>query len=133
MIFNKNYIIKIRMDYSNFKKIVSNEKKQIYIYKYNNIIKENDANLFKRCFNDWNGVSDDDINILKDTIAKYTDNNINIKGRVNNDYIELFDDNNTRHYYIRFTENIEIYYIEGVYISGMNKEGFELLLMMLSF
>lgn len=133
MIFNKNYIIKIRMDYSNFKKIVSNKKKEIYIYKYNNIIKENDANLFKRCFNDWNGVSDDDINILKDTIAKYTDNNINIKGRVNNDYIELFDDNNTRHYYIRFTENIEIYYIEGVYISGMNKEGFELLLMMLSF
>lgn len=134
MLLNFNNLIIKMMNYSNFEKIISNNNKKIYIYKFNNIINEEHIILFKKCFNDWQGVSDDDINNLKDIVAKYTDNNTNIKGCINRDSIELFNENYTKHYYIRFTSdnNTEIYYVDGCYQSGVNKEGFDLLLMMLS-
>tara|TARA_B110000483_G_scaffold215165_1_gene265654 strand:- start:576 stop:1124 length:549 start_codon:yes stop_codon:yes gene_type:complete len=134
MIFNfDNLIIKI-MNYSNFEKIISNDNRQIYIYKFNNIINEQHIILFKKCFNDWQSVSDTDIDNLKDIIAKYTDNNSNIKGCVNSDTIELFSENHRTHYYIRFTDDnvTEIYYVEGCYQNIVNNEGFDLLLIMLA-
>lgn len=123
------------MDYSKFVKILSNNYKNIYVYKYIDIIKDSDKILFEKCYNDWTGVSDEDISVLKDSIAKYTDNNINIRGNICSNTIELYNDDSSIHYYIVFKNNKvnDIYYIEGVYETGILNDNFEFLLMMLSY
>tara|TARA_B100000795_G_scaffold270044_1_gene262162 strand:- start:5445 stop:5816 length:372 start_codon:yes stop_codon:yes gene_type:complete len=122
------------MDYSKFTKIISNNYRNIYIYKYLDIIKDNDKILFEKCYNDWKGVSDEDILELKDSIAKYTDNNINIKGSICGNTIELYNYNSSIHSYIVFKNDkvYDIYYIEGIYETSISNENFEFLLMMLS-
>jgi hypothetical protein len=123
------------MDYSKFAKILSNNYRNIYVYKYTDIIKDSDKILFEKCYNDWAGVSDEDISVLKDSIAKYTDNNINIRGNICSNTIELCNNDSSIHYYIVFKNNKvnNIYYIEGVYETGILNDNFEFLLMMLSY
>tara|TARA_B000000477_G_scaffold124573_1_gene132775 strand:+ start:7987 stop:8358 length:372 start_codon:yes stop_codon:yes gene_type:complete len=123
------------MDYSKFVKILSNNYRNIYVYKYIDIIKDSDKILFEKCYNNWVRVSDEDISVLKDSIAKYTDNNINIRGNICCNTIELYNDDSSIHYYIVFKNNKvnDIYYIEGVYETTIFNDNFEFLLMMLSY
>ena len=122
------------MDYSKFTKIFSNNNRNIFIYKYINIIKDSDKILFEKCYNDWKGVSDEDILVLKDSVSKYTDKNINIRGSICGNTIELYNYNSSIHNYIVFKDDkvCDIYYIEGIYETSILNENFEFLLMMLS-
>ena len=63
------------MNYDNFDLIVNNTNKQIKIYKYNKNIEKEDKDLFLDAFKNWEIVSDDIILIVKELMAKYTDNN----------------------------------------------------------
>jgi hypothetical protein len=71
--------------------------------------------------------------VSKEMIAKLTDNNINIRGSTTIDTISLNNDNDSIHYYIRFNKNnVELWYIKGVYQNHFN-DSFDILLMMLSY
>jgi hypothetical protein len=120
------------MNYDNFDLIVNNINKQIKIYKYNKNIEKEDKDLFLDAFKNWEIVSDDIILIVKELMAKYTDNNIKTTGYTTSDTITLFG--NDKHYYVYFTNNnIDIYYVEGTYETNVNIDSFDVLLMMLSY
>lgn len=123
------------MDYSNFKLIIDNKSKQIKAYKYKKDIDNNVKDVFRECYNDWVGVSDETINIFKTHIAKMTDNNMQITGCVAGNTITLYNNDNSKHYYVKFNSNtnIELWYIEGVYIENHIADNFDILLMMLSY
>lgn len=121
-----------KMNYDNFDLIVNNINKQIKIYKYNKNIEKEDKDLFLDAFKNWEIVSDDIILIVKELMAKYTDNNIETTGYTTSDTITLFG--NDKHYYVYFTNNnIDIYYVEGTYETNVNIDSFDVLLMMLSY
>lgn len=119
------------MNYSNYDLIIDNANKQIKVYKYNNEIDNEHKKIFKETWENWETVDDDVILNVKELIAKYTDNNLNIYGYTTQDTITFVNGN--IHYYIVFEYNdINIYYIEGTYSSVVD-DSFEILLMMLSY
>ena len=121
-----------KMNYDNFDLIVNNINKEIKIYEYNKNIEKEDKDLFLDAFKNWEIVSDDIILIVKELMAKYTDNNIKTTGYTTSDTITLFSDD--KHYYVYFTNNnIDIYYVEGTYETNVNIDSFDVLLMMLSY
>jgi hypothetical protein len=123
------------MDYGNFELIINNESKQIKVYKYKKDLDIDVKDVFRICYNDWVGVSDDTINLLKTYIAKLTDNNMQITGCVSGDTISLHNNNHSKHYYVKFNSELEIelWYIEGVYQEYQFTDSFDVLLMMLSY
>jgi len=123
------------MEYNNFELIINNTNKQIKVYKYKNEFNNNVADVFRECYCDWAGVSDESINLLKTHVAKLTDNNMQITGCVSSDTISLYNRDYSRHYYIKFDSNlnIELWYIEGVYTEYQIADSFDILLMMLSY
>lgn len=132
IIFNYNYIL--IMDYSNFELVINNHTKNIYGYKYKNIIDNDIKKNFTKCFNNWKGVSDEEILELKENVSKLTDNNINISGYTTKDSIVLINNiNNDIHYYINFNkDDIYLWYISGTYQISFCNDNFDVLLMMLS-
>ena len=123
------------MEYNNFELIINNTNKQIKVFKYKNEFNNNVADVFRECYGDWAGVSDESINLLKTYVAKLTDNNMQITGCVSADTISLYNRDYSRHYYIKFDSNlnIELWYIEGVYTEYQIADSFDILLMMLSY
>lgn len=123
------------MEYSNFDLLINNENRQIKVYKYKKEFDNNVAEVFRECYNDWQGVSDESINLLKTHVAKLTDNNMQITGCVSDDTISLYNRDCSRHYYIKFDSNlnIELWYVEGVYTEYQIADSFDILLMMLSY
>ena len=79
---------------------------------FDNNVKE----VFRECYSDWAGVSDDTINQFKTYIAKLTDNNMQITGCVSGNTISLYNRDYSRHYYVKFDSELEIelWYVEGV-------------------
>lgn len=122
------------MDYTNFDLVINNKNKNIYGYKYKNDIDNNIKEHFTKCFQDWKGVSDNDILTLKEYVAKLTDNNIDIYGYTTKDCIVLNNNNQNTHYYINFNNNkIDLWYFNGTYQHGMINDDFDVLLMILSY
>lgn len=123
------------MDYGNFELLINNALKQIKIYKYNKELDNNVKDVFRNCYKDWAGVSDDTIDLFKTHIAKLTDNNMQITGCVSGDTISLYNYDYNRHYYVKFDKelNIELWYIEGIYEEYQLADSFDELLMMLSY
>lgn len=123
------------MDYGNFELLINNERKQIKVYKYNKDFDNNVKEVFRECYGDWAGVSDDTINLFKTHIAKLTDNNMQITGCVAGNTISLYNRDYSRHYYVKFDSELEIelWYIEGVYKEYQVADSFDILLMMLSY
>ena len=123
------------MDYGNFELLINNERKQIKVYKYNKDFDNNVKEVFRECYSDWAGVSDDTINLFKTYIAKLTDNNMQITGCVSGNTISLYNRDYSRHYYVKFDSDLEIelWYIEGVYKEYQVADSFDVLLMMLSY
>jgi hypothetical protein len=123
------------MEYTNYELLINNENRQIKVYKYKNDFDNNVAEVFRECYNDWRGVSDESINLLKTHVAKLTDNNMQITGCVSADTISLYNRDYTRHYYIKFDSNlnIELWYVEGLYTEYQIADSFDILLMMLSY
>ena len=123
------------MEYTNYDLLINNENRQIKVYKYKNEFDNNVAEVFRECYNDWQGVSDESINLLKTYVAKLTDNNMQITGCVSTDTISLYNRDYTRHYYIKFDSslNIELWYVEGLYTEYQIADSFDILLMMFSY
>ena len=123
------------MEYTNFELLINNENRQIKVYKYKKEFDNNVAEVFRECYNDWQGVSDESINLLKTHVAKLTDNNMQITGCVSDDTISLYNRDCSRHYYIKFDRDLEIelWYVEGVYQEYQVADSFDVLLMMLSY
>ena len=123
------------MEYSNFDLLINNVNRQIKVYKYKKEFDNNVAEVFRECYNDWQGVSDESINLLKTHVAKLTDNNMQITGCVSDDTISLYNRDCSRHYYIKFDRDLEIelWYVEGVYQEYQVADSFDVLLMMLSY
>jgi hypothetical protein len=105
------------MDYGNFELLINNEHRRIKVYKYIKDIDNNIKEVFRECYHDWAGVSNDTINQFKTHIAKLTDNNMQITGCVVGNTISLYNRDYSRHYYVKFNSDLEIelWYIEGVY------------------
>lgn len=121
------------MEYTNFDLIINNKNKNIFGYRYKNDIDNNIKEHFTKCFEDWKGVSNMDILILKDYVAKLTDNNIDIYGYTTKDCIVLKNNNKNVHYYINFNnDKIDLWYFNGNYDSIIDDD-FDILLMMLSY
>ena len=103
------------MDYNqfiNYKNIIY--KNNIYFYKYNGDFDNNDIELFKDCYNNWYEISYNNLKLLKEKIAKLTDNNIMMFGNVMCDRIYFKHNEKNIHYYIVFINNtIELWYIVG--------------------
>ena len=123
------------MEYSNFDLLINNVNRQIKVYKYKKEFDNNVAEVFRECYNDWQGVSDESINLLKTHVAKLTDNDMQITGCVSDDTISLYNRDCSRHYYIKFDRDLEIelWYVEGVYQEYQVADSFDVLLMMLSY
>ena len=123
------------MEYSNFDLLINNVNRQIKVYKYIKEFDNNVAEVFRECYNDWQGVSDESINLLKTHVAKLTDNDMQITGCVSDDTISLYNRDCSRHYYIKFDRDLEIelWYVEGVYQEYQVADSFDVLLMMLSY
>ena len=123
------------MDYGNFELLIDNQRNQIKVYKYNKDFDNNVKEVFRECYSDWAGVSDDTINQFKTYIAKLTDNNMQITGCVSGNTISLYNRDYSRHYYVKFDSELEIelWYIEGVYQEYQVADSFDVLLMMLSY
>jgi len=123
------------MDYNNFELLIDNQRNQIKVYKYNKDFDNNVKEVFRECYSDWAGVSDDTINQFKTYIAKLTDNNMQITGCVSGNTISLYNCDYSRHYYVKFDSELEIelWYIEGVYTEYQVADSFDVLLMMLSY
>ena len=121
------------MEYNNFDLLINNENRRIKVYKYKKEFDNNVAEVFRECYNDWHGVSDESINLLKTHVAKLTDNNMQITGCVSDDTISLYNRDCSRHYYIKFDSNIELWYVEGLYTEYQIADSFDILLMMLSY
>ena len=105
------------MNHSNFDLLINNENKQIKVDKYNKDLDNNVKDIFRECYSDWSGVSNDIINQFKTHVAKLTDNNMQITGCVSGNTISLYNRDYSRHYYVKFDSDLEIelWYIEGVY------------------
>jgi len=123
------------MEYTNYDLLINNENRQIKVYKYKKEFDNDVAEVFRECYNDWQGVSDESINLLKTHVAKLTDNDIQITGCVSDDTISLYNRDCSRHYYIKFDSslNIELWYVEGLYTEYQIADSFDILLMMLSY
>lgn len=86
----------------------------IYFYKYNGEFENNDIELFNECYNNWYTISLETHKLLKDKIAKLTDNNIMFHGYLMSDRIYFKHHEKNIHYYIVFRNNkIELWYIIG--------------------
>jgi len=122
------------MDYSNYDLIINNESRQIKVYKYKKDFNNNVKEVFRDCYKDWAGVSDDTINQFKTYVAKLTDNNMQITGCVSENTISLYNRDNNRHYYVKFDSELEIelWYVEGVYQEYQVVDSFDDLILMLS-
>lgn len=123
------------MDYGNFELLINNERKQIKVYKYNKEFDNNVKDVFRECYSNWTGVSDDTINQFKTYIANLTDNNVKIYGCVSGETISLYNQDYSRHYYVKFDSELEIelWYVEGIYQEYQVADSFDFLLMMLSY
>jgi hypothetical protein len=123
------------MEYTNYDLLINNENRQIKVYKYKKEFDNDVAEVFRECYNDWQGVSDESINLLKTHVAKLTDNDMQITGCVSDDTISLYNRDCSRHYYIKFDNslNIELWYVEGLYTEYQIADSFDILLMMLSY
>jgi hypothetical protein len=103
------------MDYNqfiNYPNRISNNN--IYFYKYNGEFENNDIELFNECYNNWYTISLENHKLLKDKIAKLTDNNIMFHGNIMCDRIYFKHYEKNIHYYIVFRNNtIELWYIIG--------------------
>ena len=123
------------MEYTNYELLINNENRKIKVYKYKKEFDINVAEVFRECYNDWQGVSDESINLLKTHVAKLTDNDMQITGCVSDDTISLYNRDCSRHYYIKFDRDLEIelWYVEGLYAEYQIADSFDILLMMLSY
>ena len=99
------------MDYNQFVNYSNND---IYIYKYIGDFDNNDIELFNECYNNWYEISQDTYKLLRDKIAKLTDNNIMVSGYLMCDRICFKHNEKNIHSYIVFRNNtIELWYIIG--------------------
>tara|TARA_B000000477_G_scaffold3642_1_gene3320 strand:+ start:11255 stop:11605 length:351 start_codon:yes stop_codon:yes gene_type:complete len=99
------------MDYNQFVNYSNND---IYLYKYIGDFDNNDIELFNDCYNNWYEISQDTYKLLRDKIAKITDNNIMVSGHLMCDRIYFKHNEKNIHSYILFINNIiELWYIIG--------------------
>ena len=100
------------MDYNKF--INYPNYSNFYIYKYSDELDNNINELFNDCYNNWYELSYDSLKLLKEKIAKLTDNNMMIHGTLMCDRIYFKDYQKNINYYIVFrNNNIELWYIIG--------------------
>lgn len=95
--------------------IFENKDRNIKIYKFLNIIDKNSSigNILLNGLLHWNSINDQEILNIKNII---TNKNINVKGYTTKDTIVLLNDEQSIHYYAYFdNNNIEIWYIDGIY------------------
>tara|TARA_Y100000389_G_scaffold191630_1_gene218096 strand:- start:1247 stop:1597 length:351 start_codon:yes stop_codon:yes gene_type:complete len=99
------------MDYNQF---VNYSNNNIDFYKYIGDFDNNDIELFYECYNNWYEISQDTYKLLRDKIAKITDNNIMVSGYLMHDRIYFKHNEKNIHCYIVFINNIiELWYIIG--------------------
>tara|TARA_B110000483_G_C17901177_1_gene429347 strand:+ start:266 stop:628 length:363 start_codon:yes stop_codon:yes gene_type:complete len=103
------------MDYNQFVSYTNtNSINNLYVYKYNGEFDNNDKELFEDCYNNWYELLHDSLKLLKETIAKLTDNNIMMSGIVMKDRLYFKHNQKNINYYIVFrNDNIELWYIIG--------------------
>jgi len=93
--------------------IFENKDRNIKIYKFLNIIDKNSlkGNILLNGLLHWYSINDEEILNIKNIIT-----NINVKGYTTKDTIVLLNDEKSIHYYVYFdNNNIEIWYIDGIY------------------
>lgn len=95
--------------------IFENKYRNIKVYKYQTIIEKNSniGNILLNGLLHWDTISDEEVQNIKNII---TNNSIGFKGYTISDAIVMQNDTKDIHYYAYFNdENIELWYITGVY------------------
>ena len=93
--------------------IFENKQRNIKAYKCYNVIEKtnNIGNILLNGLLHWNSINDQEILNIKNIIT-----NKNVKGYTTKDTIVLLNDEKSIHYYVYFdNNNIEIWYIDGIY------------------
>jgi len=95
--------------------IFENKYRNIKAYKCQNVIEKNNniGNILLNGLIHWDTISDEEVQNIKNII---TNNSIGFKGYTITDAIVIQNDDKDIHYYAYFNdENIELWYITGVY------------------
>tara|TARA_B100001778_G_scaffold334587_1_gene346634 strand:+ start:5475 stop:5831 length:357 start_codon:yes stop_codon:yes gene_type:complete len=95
--------------------IFENKYRNIKVYKYQECIKKNSniGNILLNGLLHWDTISDEEVQSVKNIL---TNNSIGFKGYTIKDAIVLENADKNIHYYAYFNnENIELWYISGIY------------------
>lgn len=111
------------MDYNKFINYSNNTN--LYIYKYSDDLDNNIKELFRDCYENWYEITNDSLKLIKEKIAKLTDNNMMMHGTLMCDRLYFKDYQKNINYYIVFrNNNIELWYIIGNVIDVIYNNSF---------